>query len=276
MKKQFLLSILLTLVVASASAQFSKLKVGTITHGVLEDPNGSVGIGTATGVVPSDKLHVIGNIRGYQMNATNGVFNSQGQGSLSLQLNGVNKLYIETPLAGSTGGFIGINTTSPADQLHINGNVRGNQFNSLSGVFNSQGASNMSFNTNGAARLTIINTGTTAGFVGINTLSPADQLHVNGNVRGNQFNALNGIVNSEGASNLSFNTNGTSRLTIINSGTTAGFVGIGKTNPAYMLDVAGPINATQLLINGAPFLEAHLHNGLPLDRTFTIAQVKLV
>ena len=57
------------------------------------------------------------------------------------------------------------------------------------------------------------------------------------------------VNNYSGAANpLAFQTNASERMRIGANGN----VGIGTTNPAYKLDVAGTINATSILVNGAP------------------------
>jgi hypothetical protein len=56
-------------------------------------------------------------------------------------------------------------------------------------------------------------------------------------------------VGTRGNYKFALFTNNADRLTV----TTNGFVGIGNTNPAYQLDVAGAINASSIYINGAPF-----------------------
>jgi hypothetical protein len=122
------------------------------------------------------------------------------------------------------------------------------QVTSTDGTFTSQGATNLRLNTNTTTRLTILNAN---GFVGIGT-TPSEMLHVNGNIlsAGNisssgsatssQFAALTGNFSSGGAANLSFLTNSTSRMTILNS---SGFVGIGTT-PSEMLHVNGNVLST--------------------------------
>ncbi|MFM7855404.1 MAG: beta strand repeat-containing protein, partial [Flammeovirgaceae bacterium] len=127
---------------------------------------------------------------------------------------------------------------APIDLLHVNGNVRANQFNSVSGILNTIGTANLSFRTNNTARMTIL--GATsgsrlAGFVGLNTTTPDDWFHVNGNIRANQFNTVSGVLNTIGATDLSFRTNNTARMTIGANG----LVGIGTASPGAVLDVAG-------------------------------------
>jgi hypothetical protein len=148
---------------------------------------------------------------------------------------------------GTTAGFVGIGTPAPSDLLHVNGNIRANQFNSVSGILNTIGTANLSFRINNTARMTIL--GATsgsrlAGFVGLNTTTPDDWFHVNGNIRANQFNSVSGVLNTtSGSTNMSFNINGTTRMLLQ---ATTGALGIGITPVAgERLHVNGSTRATQ-------------------------------
>jgi len=83
----------------------------------------------------------------------------------------------------------------------------------------------------------------TTGKVGIGTSTPSQALEVFGTVLSNQVTTTTGTYGSSGSSNLSFNTNTTNRLTILNSN---GFVGIGTASPTEALHVNGNILASQL------------------------------
>lgn len=202
---------------------------------------GFVGINTTA---PSDRLHInSGNVRANQFNATTGIFNTIGATNLSLNANNTVRMTVL-----STNGFVGINTTAPADMLHVVGSARANQFNATTGIFNTIGATNLSINANNTVRMTVLNTN---GFVGINTITPADMLHAVGSARANQFNSTTGIFNTIGATtNLALNTNDVTRMTVLAAN---GNVGIGTASPAFTLDVGGSINATSFLLNGAAF-----------------------
>lgn len=138
-------------------------------------------------------------------------------------------------------------TTAPLDKLEVVGNIRasGNLLfgaTAGTGLFHVNSTSNnFTLRLNASNRMTVLNSN---GFVGIGTITPSELLDVNGTARANQFNAVNGIYNS--LSNLFFQTSGTTRLTIMNSGN----VGIGVPSPGHTLDVGGVVNATGFRISG--------------------------
>jgi hypothetical protein len=117
--------------------------------------------------------------------------------------------------------------------LHINGNIRGNQ--------------------NGALRIT-----TPHGFVDVGSKNP-DYAHFYtdrpyGFYFGGAITAREHVIGYREADlHLSTQSNSTflpvKRISILNSN---GYVGINKTNPQYLLDVNGSLNATSILINGVP------------------------
>ncbi len=137
----------------------------------------------------------------------------------------------------NSSGFVGIGTTAPTDLLHVAGSARANQFNAINGIFNTTAAAtNMSFNINGTNRM-LLQASTGALGIGITPVA-GELLHVNGSARANQFNAVNGIFNTVGATNLSLNTNNVNRMTILNSN---GFVGINTPAPTSALHVTGAV-----------------------------------
>jgi hypothetical protein len=138
------------------------------------------------------------------------------------------KLILQNGSASSalliTNNLVGINTSNPLTNLHV---VSGSTILDASTLTNNRLilAKNASTNSN-----SIIFT------QGGNTIS--------------QGFAEIGLI---GNNNLSFNVNsvaGTySTRMLINQ---SGFVGISKSNPQYLLDVSGQVNATEYLINGTP------------------------
>lgn len=61
------------------------------------------------------------------------------------------------------------------------------QVSSTNGTFTAAGTTNFSMRTNTAARVTILGSGPNIGFVGINTIIPAYNLDVNGNINASSF-----------------------------------------------------------------------------------------
>jgi hypothetical protein len=132
-----------------------------------------------------------------------------------------------------TNGKVGIGTEVPAETLHINGNLRGNQ--------------------NGAVRINSL-----FGYLDVGSKNP-DYAHFYtdrpyGFYFGGAITAREHVIGYREADlHLSTQSNSTflpeKRVTILNSN---GYVGINKTNPQYLLDVNGTLNASALLINGVP------------------------
>ena len=218
---------------------------------------GSVGIGTTS---PSQKLHLYGsgnqllfieNSSTYHLYAgissNVGIVGSSNATPLSLQTNGVSRLYIDTT------GNVGIGTTSPGELLEVVGNIRANISNgggfmltgaSASGLVRA-GATGLALRTNTTDRLTVDNSGN----VGIGTTSPGYKLEVVGAVSASTYygdgSNLTGIGSGSVAAagsdgQLQYNNSGlfggTSRL-YYNDSTNR--VGIGTSSPGYDLDVSG-------------------------------------
>lgn len=133
------------------------------------------------------------------------------------------------------------------------------------GILQAASGTNLRLRTfNSADWVTIPYTGTYTGFVGVG-ISPVEKLHINGNARANDFNSTNGVYNSLNSTALYLRTNGTNRLTILNSN---GNVGIGTTSPGYNLDVVGTINATSLRMGGATVVSSQwVTSGLHINYT---------
>ncbi|MFM7855750.1 MAG: hypothetical protein ACKO96_28455, partial [Flammeovirgaceae bacterium] len=206
-----------------------------------------------------------------QVSSTNGNFTATTPSNLSLQTQAgtvtSTRLTILSATSGSRlAGFVGLNTTTPDDWFHVNGNIRANQFNSVSGVLNTIGATNLSFRTNNTARMTIL--GATsgsrlAGFVGLNTPTPDDWFHVNGDIRANQFNSVSGVLNTIGATDLSFRTNNTARMTIGSNGLVG--IGIGTASLANQLQI-GP---NPQGFGGNDFVATNGNGGLAINTSGT-------
>lgn len=130
-------------------------------------------------------------------------------------------------------GKVGIGTTAPEETLHVNGSVRGNQ--------------------NGALRISTLN-----GYLDVGAKNP-DYAHFYtdrpyGFYFGGAITAREHVIGYKEADlHLSTQSQSTfqpvKRISILNSN---GYVGIGKTNPQYLLDVNGSINASSILVNGSP------------------------
>jgi hypothetical protein len=224
MKTISLVAVMLMMFPVCVNAQWKTFKSGLVNHTYLLEA-GNVGLGTAPDVAPTEKLHVVGNTLSTSFISASGSYASQGSANLTLNANGIARLTVL-----SNTGFVGIGI-NPLEMLHVNGNVRSNQYSATSGLFKSE-SGDLTFSTSTAERLKII---AATGFVGIGTPSPSEMLHVNGNLLSNQYTAVYGTFNSP--SNLTLSTGGTSRLNIIHA---TGFVGIGVT-PTEMLHVNGNI-----------------------------------
>jgi len=167
-------TILTTFIIFSANLAFSQWATVNSTH-TRHTNTGNVGIGTASGVTPLNRLHVVGDARADNFIAANGTFNSLSSTSLNFSTNGVNRLTIL-----NSNGFVGIGTSSPAELFHVNGSLRANQFNSVSGNVNALSPANLTFQTNGSSRITVL---ATNGYTGIGTTSPTALLDVNGTLK---------------------------------------------------------------------------------------------
>ncbi|MFY7885491.1 MAG: beta strand repeat-containing protein, partial [Dolichospermum sp.] len=243
------------------------------------DASGNLGLGTTS------TSAISGGYTGLFINGSSGSnidfrAGETGYGRVQADVNGLlfaglNSVPITFFTSGSermritSGGSVGIGTTSPTAKTHIEGANDLLLLKMTSGGYNAltlsttfvggnnyiinpyiTGVSNGGFEikdlTNNASRIVIA---PSTGNVGIGTTSPTQKLDVNGTIQGNNgFNGLSGAthnllidwsaesqVTTLTATNLFFGTNAERRMTI----TSGGNVGIGTTSPTYKLDITG-------------------------------------
>lgn len=121
------------------------------------------------------------------------------------------------------------------------------QISSATGAFTAEEPNDLTLNIGISTRLTILNS---SGFVGIG-ITPTEKLHVDGNILSTGTLSSSGISSSTYGSpgDLSFLTNGTPRLSVINA---SGFVGIGI-NPSEKLHVDGNVLSNQYTASNGIF-----------------------
>ncbi|MBD80948.1 MAG: hypothetical protein CL840_18670 [Crocinitomicaceae bacterium] len=263
-------------VVTNASTNVGDLAFYSYSNGSTEsesmriDKDGEVGIGTNN---PASPFHVsaspptnanTGQIQIDESTTGNSMMLGRTQTYGYIQSQNLEPLALN-PLSNN----VGIGTTSPVRNLHIQGSgttVYSQMTNSSSGSTNSDGflfgqnGSNtflwnyengyMSFKTNNSERVRI----DASGNVGIGTTSPNNLVHINGSSTTSwlQFtNTSTGTTSSDGlrigitgttsyiqgyeAGDLRLRTANTDRMTIKSDGK----VGIGTTSPTWPLDVTG-------------------------------------
>jgi hypothetical protein len=235
---------------------------------------GNVGIGTTS---PSQKLHLYGsgnqlmfieNTGTYHMytglSSNVGIVGSNNATPLSLQTNGVSRVYLDTA------GNVGIGTTSPAANLHIQGSnakirLTGDTHTSIEledGGTGDPGYLKTYYYGSLVAQVGAGGTFFNTGDVGIGTASPSNLLHVSqasantifrlgNNASYDQFIYFNGgndwslgmdYSNSNAFVLSNASSIGTNDRLVV---TTGGNLGIGTTSPSAKLEVTGNIYANE-------------------------------
>ena len=127
------------------------------------------------------------------------------------------------------------------------------QITSTTGVFNNTHATNnLVLQNAGVTHVTVVRSGGTAGHLGIGIV-PTERLHVSGNalVSGNIISTA-GIFNVNSATNsLSFQTNGTARMTVLSNGNVG--VGLVPLTTSQKFEVSGNALATQVWSSSGVF-----------------------
>jgi hypothetical protein len=233
--------------------------------------NNNVGIGTSS---PSEKLEVTGYAKASTgFRAGNYTILSENGNETSLSNSAYYPMFFKTNnsvrMTISNAGSVGIGTTSPSEKLHVVGDLK-IQTNADAGVIHfgdtsdetkivgydsSDSNTRFDFFTSGSKKLTILDSGN----VGIGTDSPSANLEIGSDGAGEKTlkihsdtansyfeieslgniarlkatNNTNLMLRSDGGGGYITNwTNGAERMRI----TSAGNVGIGINNPAYVLD----------------------------------------
>ena len=191
--------------------------------------------------------------------------------------NGGSAFGIEPLLLNPTGGFVGINTNSPSQQLHVNGSTRSNNVAIGTGQYGNtiQAISDSNLNISASSGIYFVNGTSTnmilnsAGCLGIGTTAPSYRLEVQGGniaanggaiyVRSNPSVSWDFYkISTDGAyifhllkqASLRIQRNNTtdggetSEGEVLYASAVDGNVGIGTITPAYTLDVSGTIRAT--------------------------------
>jgi hypothetical protein len=232
--------------------RFGHRTTGTFTERMRITSTGNVGIGTTS---PEFKLDVNGNIKlgtTILFSGTN-YYPRIARSSNDLQFSTDNAGSADVRMAITSAGNVGIGTTAPVGKLHIAATSGVASPGSTALAIRDAGSPTFGFDFNlegvstGDLSLTRIVSGVRSqvmtfdranGNIGIGTSSPAQKLHVVGNVSvtSGDYRIYNGstILSSTSTSLLEINAGGFSNVSITN-----GNVGIGTTSPGYKLEVAG-------------------------------------
>jgi hypothetical protein len=236
----------------------------------LDATNKRVGIGTTS---PTALLHVVGtSVMLHQYSGSPntfawGQYDTSGNASIN-NLANANLLFATNNterMRITSGGDVGIGTTSPATALQVNGTARATRINSTGGVVDFDAATGNNFISVSSGNMSIANNGTVnvyvsgSGNVGIGTTSPVTNLHI---VRSTNVGLRLNATANNGSAELDLLSNGTqnafvdygpnqlrfrstnSDMSAIISGSVLvlqndGNIGIGTTSPSYKLDVTG-------------------------------------
>ena len=214
--------------------------------------SGNVGIGTS---LPLSLLDVNGNanISGNVLARANAnVFGNLG---ITGNLIGTSNLI----LLGA--GNVGLGITNPAYKLDVAGVANISTGLLVGGNANVSGNLGVNGNIIGTSNLILLN-----GNLGIGITNPAFRLDVAGNANISARLLVGGNANVSGNLGVTGNILGTSNLILLN-----GNLGVGITNPAYKLDVAGVANiSTQILVGGNANVSGNLGVTGNLDVTGNI------
>jgi len=201
------------------------------------------------------------------------------------KLSGSFSIYTTAPgnsFVMNSSGNVGIKKLNPAYELDVNGTVKATKFigdgSSLTGLTgtggvsnvgsttigadtDSDGAGSIALQTRGTTKLTVSNNGN----IGIGTSAPTNKLEVVGTVNATRFMGDGKYVTGVNTANFAITANvvnasglrGAIRVSStapngVISINSLGKIGIGKVASAYMMDVAGTINARAIYKDGAP------------------------
>ncbi len=231
----------------SGTANYTARWIDTDTLGIgaLYDDGTKVGVGTTA---PLGKLDVYSTTGlGLRIRSPQGTGIRVQGGSSSHNVAEFQNSVQNTVMVLNDVGKLGIGTTSPAEKLHVNGEVRidGNDGVATKKIRSSYFSSSQNLDLESGSSADII---LTSNRVGIGTASPSEKLEVAGYAKASTgFKAGNYTILSESGNETSlsnsayypmfFKTNNSVRMTISN----AGNIGIGTTSPGAKLDVSGSV-----------------------------------